>query len=157
MPKIKKLFKIIGRIFIVGVLLIILFMVSLFINHNFIISHCLMNNFKDLIKTEESIEIMQSKTAHGKLCGNGNGINYFGTVLVKADSEEALKEVSNKLDEEFEAVGYVIQSGTQIDNYFIEHLSLEYNEPITEGETYYSIYYFNSSNKYSYTLDIRGH
>ncbi len=157
MAKARKLMKIISAFFIVIIVLIILFILSLFVNHNFLINQKLTRNFENIIKTQSEIEIIQSKSVYGKLNGNGNGINYFGTVLVKSDSEEKLKELLPLLDEKYEIVGYVVQSGTVVNNKLIEHVNLEYDESLSKGETYYSIYYFNASNKYSYPFDIRGH
>ncbi|MBE6692517.1 MAG: hypothetical protein E7586_04195 [Ruminococcaceae bacterium] len=157
MTYIKKPLKIVLAVFIALVVSMLLFVLSFFINHNFLINHHLTQEFKDIIKSESEIEIIQSKSVRGKLNGNGNGINYFGTVLVKANSDEDLKKLLTKLDEEFETVGYAIQSGEQVNNRLIEHVNLEYDENLSNDETYYSIYYFNASNKYSYPFDIRGH
>lgn len=133
-----------------------LFIVSLFINQNFLIRWKLTSDFKDLICENSHIEIIETKSTHGKLNGNGNGINYFGTVLVKTDSKDTLKELLALLDTEFDTVGYVTQINQTIENNLLEHTTLEYNTPLTNGEIYYSIFYFNHTNKYSYQLDIRG-
>ena len=157
MANLKKFSKVISAVLIAIVILVILFILSFFVNHNILINHKLTWDFKDIIKNESGIEIIQWKSVYGKLNGNGNGINYFGTVLVKTDSEESINKILPALDEEYEIVGYVTQSGSKVNNKLVEKVNLEYDESLSEGEIYYSIYYFNSSNKYSYPFDLRGH
>ncbi len=153
----KKVVKTILAVVTIFVILITLFICSFFINHNFIIRWSLTKDFKDIINDNSQAEIIESKSVHGKLNGNGNGINYFGTVLIKAESEEKLAELLPLLDEEFGAVGYMLQPSSTVNTDLIEHVSIEYDHTFIEGETYYSIYYFNLSNEHSYPLDIRGH
>ena len=156
MSVVKKIFKVVLTLLVIIIIFITLFIVSFFVNHNYLISWKLTSDFKDIIIDNSQIEIIESKSVHGKLNGNGNGINYFGTVLVKTDSEEILKKLLPLLDEEYGTVGYMLQIDSNVNNELIEHVDLEYDKALVDGETYYSIYYFNISNDYSYPLDILG-
>lgn len=151
----------IKRILLVAVLVpivaVVLLFVSTFINHNFIIRMSLTSDFEEIITENTDFEIIDSESTHGKLCGNGNGINFFGSVVVKTNSEEELKKLLPLLDEKFEIVGYQLQKGNKIDSPLIENTTLEYDASLDERQTYYTIYYFNGSHEYSYDFDIRGH
>ena len=152
---VKKVVKTILAVATILVILITLFICSFFINHNFIIRWSLTKDFKDIITDNSQVEIIESKSVHGKLNGNGNGINYFGAVLVKANSEDEVSALMALLDAEYGTVGYKVQSGSEIESELLEHSRLRYDSD-PSGAPYYTIYYFNYSNEHSYPLDIRG-
>lgn len=116
----------------------------------------LVNDLESEIEATEGIELIETQSAYGKLNGNGNGFNYFGAALVKADDTAVLDELIKKLDTGFEIVGYEAQSGTKIGIKYLERHDLYYEiEPSADG--YYTVYFYNSSHPHTNPLDPNGH
>lgn len=136
-------------VFICGAIATLLF-------RNQFISNGLIEGFENEISSYEGIEIIESKSTYGKLNGNGNGINYFGAVLVKADSEDTLEKIVTELSSNYDIVEYNRQPSSQIDSYLLEHKSLSFDKSLSPNEEYYCIYYYNSSDE-SNSFDIAGH
>lgn len=116
----------------------------------------LVNDLESEIEATEGIELIETQSAYGKLNGNGNGFNYFGAALVKADDTAVLDELIKKLDTGFEIVGYEAQRGTKIEIKYLEHHDLYYEiEPSADG--YYTVYFYNSSHPKTNPLDLKGY
>ncbi len=116
----------------------------------------LMNNLEKEIEASNGIELIETQSAYGKLNGNGNGFNYFGAALVKTDDPTLLDELISKLDTSFEIVGYSSQTGTKIDNKYLDRPDLYYEtEPSENG--CYTVYFFNSSHTRTNPLDVKGY
>ena len=71
---------------IIGISIFLLLCFSF--GRNCFISSKLMNSFQSTIEQNTDIEIIDEQSTYGKLNGNGNGINYFGAVLVKSESSK---------------------------------------------------------------------
>ena len=101
------------------------------------------------------IEVIESRSVCGKLNGNGNGMNFFAAVLVKADPE-ALDACIADLSSTHEVVEYICQNNKKIAVRYLEHASLTYSHAdYTDGE-YYTVYIYDSSLN-NFPLDVRGH
>jgi len=154
----KKTFKIIVAA-VLAIFLLIIGIAAFFFgfNQNSVISWKLMQDFKSEIKDCEELEIIDSKSACGKISGNGNGMEFYGAVLVKAECEEDVEELVSSIDDDYNKVGYYIQADKQIDASPIDgHIFLEYESFPNDGKTYYTVYYF-TSHKLSTEFDIRAH
>ena len=99
---------------------------------------------------------METKSVCGKLNGNGNGINYFSAVLIKADEVE-VKALVEALETEFEVAKYYLQEDGKIATIHNEHGRLEYETALENGKTYYTVYVFDSKIAGSNPLDPKGH
>ena len=112
---------------------------------------------KELCETPlpEKTELIESISRAGKLTGNGNGMQYFGAILIQ--SELSLKELddyySDHRSNEWEYL-VEIQEGQSIE--MIEHKALQFSEEIEDGG-YYIVYSWGSGNSLLKELDIRGH
>ena len=77
-----------------GILLLVLLIlgtvIALLFYWNSFILRGLVSDFKSELRAAEGIEIVETVSDYGKLNGNGNGINYFGAVLVKVDNPDVL-------------------------------------------------------------------
>lgn len=93
----------------------------------------------------------------GKLNGNGNGIQYFGSVLIRKDSIKDVASLVEKLDLQFEIVEYCVQDECDISSKYLEHKTLRYDSPIDSDSEYISLIFFNSKHPDSDFLDIAGH
>ena len=134
---------------------IISFALFSFINWNNFILKDFEADFEKAVKAE-GFEILETKSVCGKLNGNGNGINYFSAVLIKADENE-VKALVQGLETEFEIAKYYLQEDGKIATIHNEHGRLEYETALNENETYYTVYVFESGIKGSNLLDPKGH
>ena len=126
-----------------------------FLNWNNFILKGFEADFEKAVKAE-GFEILETKSVCGKLNGNGNGINYFSAVLIKADENE-VKALVQGLETEFEVAKYYLQEDIEIATIHNEHGRLEYETALNENETYYTVYVFESGIKGSNLLDPKGH
>ena len=103
----------------------------------------------------EKTELIESISRAGKLTGNGNGMQYFGAILIQ--SELSLKErddyYSDHRSNEWEYL-VEIQEGQSID--VIDHETLNFGKEINDAG-YYIVYSWESENSLLKELDIRGH
>lgn len=155
MTKTKKIitFSVIGVI--AAAVLITLSAIFAFLNWNGFILKGFEADFEKAVKAEE-FEILETKSVYGKLNGNGNGINYFSAVLIKADENE-VKALIQVLEAEFEVAEYYLQENGKIATVHNEHAPLGYETALEAGETYYTVYVFESGIKGSNPLDPKGH
>lgn len=103
----------------------------------------------------ERTELIDTVSAAGKLVGNGNGMQYFGAILIKSElSLEELKEYYGKLaSEEFQNNVEKQETGT-ID--FIEHANLSFDADC-DYENTYIVYSWGDYSGLASEFDIRGH
>ncbi len=126
-----------------------------FLNWNNFILKGFETDFEKAVKAE-GFEILETQSVYGKLNGNGNGINYFSAVLIKADEDE-VKALVQGLETEFEVAKYYKQEDIEIATVHNEHGRLKYETALNENETYYTVYVFESDIKGSNLLDPKGH
>lgn len=142
------------KIFIAFVIIFVLFV-------GFIVSVPLVNDCtaknveKQLVEAAlpDNTEVIESLSMAGKLVGNGNGMQYFGAVLIK--SEKSLDELSACYLQEIPYAVVKEQKSQTIE--CVEHRELSFKAPLTETEDYFIVYLFGSGNFPFSDLDIRGH
>lgn len=144
------------RLKVVGVLAVVVLVVGVisipFINNHsaYIVERALCE-----IPLPEETELIESLSQAGKLTGNGNGMQYFGAILIR--SELSLEELdayySDYRSNEWE---YLVgtQEGQSIE--VIDHGTLRFTEEI-KGSGYYIVYSWGSGKSLLEELDIRGH
>ncbi len=112
---------------------------------------------KDIISLPlpDNTELIESKSLAGKLVGNGNGMQYFGAILVKSSLslDELRQHYSGYADNDW-TYCVEIQQTSKIE--VIEHGQLSFDTDIA-GEGYYIIYSWGSSKGAFNDFDIRGH
>lgn len=128
-----------------------------------ILSVPLINNYsayqveKMLRKTPlpEKTELIESVSRAAKLTGNGNGMQYFGAILIQ--SELSLKELnayySDYQSEEWE---YLVAEQKEQSIQVIEHGTMQFKEKI-KGSGYYIVYSWGSGYPLLEEIDLRGH
>lgn len=102
----------------------------------------------------EQTELIEAISQTGKLTGNGNGMQYFGAILIR--SELSLEELntyysdyrSNEWDYLVE-----VQEGRSVE--VIDHGTLHFSEEIKDSG-YYIVYSWGNENSLLKELDIRG-
>ena len=143
--------------------LIIMLVILILILLPFIIVFC--NNMiaknveKELLKTPipNNTEIIDSISIAGKLVGNGNGMQYFGAILIKTDLRET------------DIINYYSKYRKNDWSYLIEKQESnrinilengEYNfKNMTENnkDNYYIIYSWGKASNFLLEIDLRGH
>ena len=112
---------------------------------------------KELCETPlpEKTELIESISRAGKLTGNGNGMQYFGAILIRSDLslEELDAYYSGYRSDEWECL-VETQEGQSIE--VIDHETLQFSEEIKDSG-YYILYSWGSGNSLLEELDIRGH
>ena len=96
---------------------------------------------------------VESLSKAGKLIGNGNGMQYFGAMLIR--SERTLEDLSAYYSQQNADVIVKEQKTQDID--FLEHETLFFKSNIADGKTYYIVYLFGGGISPFSELDIRGH
>lgn len=92
--------------------------------------------------------IIESVSKAGKLTGNGNGMQYFGAVLIKSDlTPDELSDFYS---------GAVVKKQTSQKIEAVEHGQMSF-ETVIDGDNYYIVYMFGGSSSFFANLDIRGH
>ena len=87
------------------VLLVLGTVIALLFYWNSFILRGLVSDFKSELRAAEGIEIVETVSDYGKLNGNGNGINYFGAVLVKVEGPDVLDTLVS-LNKDFDVMDY---------------------------------------------------
>ena len=107
------------------------------------------------IPLPEEAELIESLSQAGKLTGNGNGMQYFGAILIRSDLslEELDAYYSENRSNEWEYL-VEVQEGQSVE--MIEHGGLQFSEEI-KGNSYYIVYSWGSGNSLLRELDICGH
>ncbi len=150
--------KIIPIIILMVVLLVTICTMSAYALKNKYLLEDMIERLTTAIEEAQSVELIEVQSVYGKLNGNGNGIQYYGTVLVKTSSEDNVKEIVESLSDQYEELNYCIQESGAVQSKYLEHVTVEYEYSLMESEEeYYSIYFYVSHHENSNLLDIDGH
>lgn len=138
---------------IAGICLIVLILAA-FVSVPVYNNYCAYNVEKMLCETPlpEQTELIEAISKAGKLTGNGNGMQYFGAILIK--SELSLEELDAYYSEYRSNEWEYLVEGQSVE--MLEHGGLQFSEEI-KGNSYYIVYSWGSGNSLLKELDIRGH
>lgn len=102
-----------------------------------------------------STEFIESIYKAGKLVGNGNGMQYFGAILIKSELslDELKKYYLEFADSEWK---FIVENQIDTDVRIIEHAMLTFKTDI-DGNNYYIVYSWGNNNTIFHEFDIRGH
>lgn len=149
------------RIIIIVTLLIgvVSILVVYTLQKNTLILKNLTEDVKRDISYEKELHLIDIQAEYEKLNGNGNDIQYFVAALVKAEEEKTVKTFTDKLQDEYEVLGYIKQEGIKIESEYIEHIQMSYDVKNInwEDDCYYMIYFYSSYKEGNNILDIKGH
>lgn len=115
---------------------------------------------KNLLKTPipNNTEIIDSISVAGKLTGNGNGMQYFGAILLKTDLNE--NEIIAHYDKyKKNEWSYLIKEQKKSEIDVIEHGDYKFkNISKNEENQYYIVYSWGEQkNKMLLEMDLRAH
>lgn len=107
------------------------------------------------IPLPEQTEYMESVHLAGKLTGNGNGMQYFGAILVKSDlTMDELAEYYQNFNNDSQE--YSVDRQMEKEIQAIEHGTLSFKTDI-QGDNYYIVYSWGDNNNFASEFDLRGH
>ena len=87
------------------------------------------------------IDILDLKTAVGKLNGDSTDVQFFCAVLVQSDSDSIPQSAADTLSKLFHDAGVKVQTGDKIESSYLEHKDLAYKQDaFEEGKTYYTVW-----------------
>lgn len=104
----------------------------------------LRNLEKELLSVQipQNTEIVETKSVLGKLNGNGNGMDYLATALIRSDlsEQDLILWYENKCDIQR-------QNTARLENKYLQHRVIEYDSLKYESvfDNYYVIYLYTSS------------
>lgn len=103
----------------------------------------------------EKTEFVEQISQAGKLVGNGNGMQFFGAILIKSELslEELDKYYADYRTNEWEYL-VKVQEGKSID--IIDHGSLQFETEVKDSG-YYIVYSWGEGNELFEGFDLRGH
>ncbi len=101
----------------------------------------------------DNTEMIESLSKAGKLVGNGNGMQYFGAILIK--SEKTLDELSTYYSHKLTNAVVKEQKSQTIE--CVEHEIISFDTNIAETDNYFIVYLFGNGISPFSDLDIRGH
>ncbi|MBD5541645.1 MAG: hypothetical protein HDR00_10745 [Lachnospiraceae bacterium] len=103
----------------------------------------------------EKTELVEVQSAAGKLVGNGNGMQYFGAILIKSELSLATLETyyAGYAKEEWECI---VEKQDNKAIQVIEHGNLNFETEINSGD-FYIVYSWGSNDSIFNEFDLRGH
>lgn len=147
--------KIIRITLLIIILILIILPISISISNNKIAK----DTEKELkeIPLPSNTELVDSISIAGKLTGNGNGMQYFGGILIETElNEENIKKYYQNYKKDEWSCLIKKQNSNKID--VIEHGDYEFkNMKKDETSKYYIIYSWGSSKNEFLDFDLRGH
>ncbi|WP_026653625.1 hypothetical protein [Butyrivibrio proteoclasticus] len=107
------------------------------------------------IPLPENAVLIDDFSMAGKLCGNGNGMQYFGAILIKSDlpEEEIADYYKQYSSGEYDAL-VKKQESSIISEIIHRHAAFDAE---LDGDGYYMIYTWGDYNGFSSEFDLRGH
>lgn len=103
----------------------------------------------------ENTVYIDSVSKAGKLAGNGNGMQYFGAILIKSDlPEEELNAFYTPYRQSEHDCLIHKQSAREIE--LIEHGTLTFTAELLPNENYYIVYTWGNGIEPFASLDFRG-
>ena len=98
------------------------------------------NQIKQTFETYK-IEILDMKSAVGKLNGESGDVQFFCAVLVQSDSPAIPQSAADTLSKLFHDAGIQLQTGAKIESTYLEHRELAFKQE-GDGSTHYAVWFY---------------
>ncbi len=107
------------------------------------------------IPLPENTQYIEKVSLAGKVVGNGNGMQYFGAILIKSGLtvEELQRYYSGYAENEWECI---VERQNKKEISIVEHGFLEFQTNISE-DNYYIVYSWGRNDSIFHEFDLRGH
>ncbi len=94
---------------------------------------------------KHKVDVIELKTAAGKLNDEGSDMQFFCAALVRSDSDAIPNAVAQAMDKLFEESAIQVQTGSKVESAHLVHKELTFDfTDFQEGTTYYIIYFYSS-------------
>ena len=94
---------------------------------------------------KNKVDVIELKTAAGKLNDEGGELQFYCAALVRSDSDAVPNAVANAMDKLFEEAAVQVQTESIISSPHLVHKELTFDfSDFAEGSTYYIIYFYSS-------------
>ena len=99
----------------------------------------LKNQMTQLLE-KNKLEVVEVKTAFGKLNDDGGKYQFFIAALVKSNSTSVAQSTANSLDKIFSDAGLTAQSGSQLSNSHLVHKEITFKQTDFSAGNYYVVW-----------------
>jgi len=87
------------------------------------------------------VDVIELKTAVGKLNGSSGDNQFFCAALVESDSNAIPQSVADNLSKLFHDAGILVQTGSQVEHSYLEHKEITYKfSDFDANKTYYTVW-----------------
>lgn len=153
----KKMFVMVLKVLGVIVLILVISITVLLAAAPLVNDHVAEKTVKELVDLPlpENTEYIESVCKAGKLIGCGNGMQYFGAILIQSELsyEELAAYYSNFAEHDWECVvENQVSAEIRIAGEGVTFFSTD-----VEGDNYYIVYSWGSNKTIFHDFDIRGH
>lgn len=153
----KKMFIMVLKVLGVIVLILVISIIVLLAAAPIVNDHVAEKTVKELVDLPlpENTEYIESVCKAGKLIGCGNGMQYFGAILIQSELsyEELAAYYSNFAEHDWECVvENQVSAEIRIAGEGVTFFSTD-----VEGDNYYIVYSWGSNKTIFHGFDIRGH
>lgn len=94
---------------------------------------------------KHKVEVVELKTAVGRLNDEGSDLQFFCAVLVKAESDTVVNGCAEAMDAVFEYAGVIPQTSSKVECPYLIHKEVTFDHRDFSSGGYYTIYIYNSS------------
>ena len=93
---------------------------------------------------KNKVNVVELKTAIGKLNDDGSEMQFFCAALVKSDPDTVVNGAAEAMGAVFEKSGVLVQTGSKVESEYLVHKDITFKHSDFSDGTYYVIYVYIS-------------
>ena len=93
---------------------------------------------------KNKVNVVELKTAIGKLNDEGSEMQFFCAALVKSDTDTVVNGAAEAMGAVFEKSGGLVQTGSKVESEYLVHKDITFKHSDFSDGTYYVIYVYIS-------------
>ena len=93
---------------------------------------------------KNKVNVVELKTAIGKLNDDGSEMQFFCAALVKSDTDTVVNGAAETMGAVFEKSGVLVQTGSKVESEYLVHKDITFKHSDFSDGTYYVIYVYIS-------------
>ena len=93
---------------------------------------------------KNKVNVVELKTAIGKLNDEGSEMQFFCAALVKSDTDTVVNGAAEAMGAVFEKSGVLVQTGSKVESEYLVHMDITFKHSDFSDGTYYVIYVYIS-------------
>ena len=93
---------------------------------------------------KNKVDVVELKTAIGKLNDEGSEMQFFCAALVKSDTDTVVNGAAEAMGAVFEKSGVLVQTGSKVESEYLVHKDITFKHSDFSDGTYYVIYVYIS-------------